>query len=100
MSKRITAASFSLMVAVGLVGCGSSPEDQITESIEKILEADIEDGGASMKQRTGGGVSEVVLSDYEPGDRRVSAEITYESGVTEEARVPVEKVDGQWRARH
>lgn len=100
MTTRITFMSLALLLAIGLSGCGSSPEDQITESIEKILEADIEDVSARMKQRTGGGVSEVVLSDYEPGDRRVSAEITYESGVTEEARVPVEKVDGQWRARH
>ena len=98
MTASIRVFAFSLLIAVGLVGCGSSPADQIKASIAETIEAGIQDGGAHIKERTGGGVSEVALRGYETGDRWATAEITFDSGFTREQRFRVKQVDGQWQA--
>lgn len=99
MSASAKGGFFAVVMAVGLIGCGSSPEEQITEAIAKEVEAGLESASAMINRQTGGGVSGVNLDNYRDGDRRVDAEITFDSGMTREATFLVKKVDGRWQVR-
>jgi hypothetical protein len=99
MSASTTEFFVAAVMAVGLMGCGSSPEEQITGAIAEEVEAGLESASAMINRQTGGGVSGVSLDNYRDGDRRVDAEITFDSGMTREATFLVKKVDGRWQVR-